>query len=416
MPAEEDGLNKKFRLEFSYNSNHLEGNTLTYGETKLLLFFGQTSGNHEKQELDEMQAHDVAWQLVQNWATDTDHTLSEKDIKELNEIILVRPFYKDAVTPEGQSTRRQIAIGSYKTQPNSVMLQNGEMFHYASPSETPIKMGELIEWFRSAEAAALHPIAQAALLHYKFVCIHPFDDGNGRISRLLMNYVLGRAGYPPVIIKSENKKEYLRALNRADAGDLNAFVDYIAECMLWSLQTSIKAAKGESIDEPGDFDKRVELLKRRTGNQGKVEMKYGREALEITLEHLIPLFEAWEEVMQKLDGFVLSRIARIKTNTEEFDNSNLTGILSQYRNTHKIYPLPTKIECNPTLQMESGPIGGGGMRLKFHGHRYDLEVGTLRKTYFYGANNPISVQDITEIIERLGNYTIAKIEDNPGTQ
>ena len=63
-------LDKKLRLEFNYNSNHLEGNTLTYSETELLLIFDETKGNHTHREYEEMKAHDVALQLVKDWATD----------------------------------------------------------------------------------------------------------------------------------------------------------------------------------------------------------------------------------------------------------------------------------------------------------------------------------------------------------
>ncbi len=257
-------LDKKFRLEFNYNSNHLEGNTLTYGETELLLIFGQTKGNHDKQEYDEMEAHDVAYKKIIEWATDRERPLTEMDIKNLNEVILVRPFWKEAITPDGQPTKRQIKIGSYKEFPNSVQLQNGEIFYYTSPSETPIQMGELIEWYRNEEEKKeLHPVTLAAMLHYRFVRIHPFDDGNGRISRLLVNYVLLRNYFPPIIIKSADKKNYLNALHQADAGFLEEFVNYIAEQVKWSFEISIKAAKGESIDEDDDFLKEIQLLKRK---------------------------------------------------------------------------------------------------------------------------------------------------------
>ena len=101
-----------------------------------------------------------------------------------------------------------IKVGNYKQHPNSVRLQNGEMFHYTSPENTPIEMGELISWYKDEEQKnELHPVTLAALLHYKFVRIHPFDDGNGRISRLLMNYVLLKYSLQPVVIKSSDKKK-----------------------------------------------------------------------------------------------------------------------------------------------------------------------------------------------------------------
>jgi Fic family protein len=256
-------LNKKIRLEFNYNSNHLEGNTLTYSETELLLIFDKTTGNHELREYEEMKAHDVAFEIIRDWAADPERFLSEAELRNLHKILLVRPFWKDALTLNGQWTKRKIQVGTYKEQPNSVQLQNGEIFHYASPEETPILMGELVDWYREEEEKkALHPVQLAALLHYRFVRIHPFDDGNGRMSRLLMNYVLIRHKLPPVVIKSADKKNYLFALNQADTGDIDAFVRYIGEEMMWSLELSIKAAKGESIEEDDDLQKEIEVWKR----------------------------------------------------------------------------------------------------------------------------------------------------------
>jgi Fic family protein len=257
-------LDSKFRLEFNFNSNHMEGNTLTYGETKLLLLFDQTEGNHSGREIEEMKAHDVALKLIQVWAQESkERPLTEQAIKELNRIILVRPFWKEAITPSGGTTRREIHVGDYKAYPNSVRLPNGELFEYASPKDTIALMGELVGWYRkSLEEGALHPIELAALLHYKFVRIHPFDDGNGRVARLLMNYVLYWFELPPVVIKSSDKKRYLQALNRADAGNEQAFVDYIAQQLEWSLALSLKAAKGESVEEEDDLDKQISLLER----------------------------------------------------------------------------------------------------------------------------------------------------------
>ncbi len=261
-------LDKKFLLEFNYNSNHLEGNTLTHNETELLLIFGRTEGNHTKREYDEMEAHNIAFTKIKEWAADTSRPLTEADIKNLNRIILVKPFWKEAITVDGQQTGRQINIGNYKETPNHVRLTNGEQFYFASVVDTPILMGELIEWYRAEEQKnELEPVALAALLHYKFVRIHPFDDGNGRIARLLMNYVLYRHNLPPVVIKSAEKKDYLAALNSADVGNINSFIEYIAKQLIWSLELSIKAANGESVDEDDDIDKEISLWKRLTSTK-----------------------------------------------------------------------------------------------------------------------------------------------------
>ncbi len=258
---DEERLWKKFRLEWNYNSNHIEGNTLTYGQTELLLIFDKTTGDHDMREYEEMKAHDVAIKLIQEYAKDSSRDLTEADVRELNKVILVRPYWGNAQTPDGQPTRKEIIPGEYKKQPNSVRLQNGEMFHYTSPEETPAKMAELMAWYRKAETEKeLHPLYLAARIHYDFVRIHPFGDCNGRTSRLLMNYVLLRHGFPPVIIKSADKKNYLNALNKADVGDFEAFVEYVGEQLVWSMVLSIKAAKSESVEESDDLDKEIAIL------------------------------------------------------------------------------------------------------------------------------------------------------------
>ncbi len=253
----QDILWQKFRLEWDYNSNHIEGNTLTYGETFLLLMHGETTGDHKYREYEEMKAHDLAVHIIREWAEEKERDISEADIRELNKIILKEPYWKEAITYDGQPTRKLIKIGDYKTEPNSVRLITGEIFHYASPVETPRAMYELLEWYRSANT--LHPLLLAAELHYRYIRIHPFDDGNGRIARLLVNYVLIKHNYPPIVIKSNDKASYLSALRKADAGDKTAFADYLANQLVWSLELTIKAAMGESIEETDDIEKEIAI-------------------------------------------------------------------------------------------------------------------------------------------------------------
>ena len=284
-------LRDKFRLEWNYNSNHIEGNTLTYQETELLLIFDKTTGDHTMREYEEMKAHDVAVEMVREFANNSERPLTETDVKDLNKILLVRPFWTNAITPDGQATRRIITPGDYKKHPNSVRLANGEMFHYAEPEEVHIKMQELLDWYRD-ETADLHPVVVAAMLHYRFVLIHPFDDGNGRVSRLLMNYHLMKNGLPPVVIKTDDKKNYLAALNKADTGELNAFVAYIGEQLLWSLDLAKKAREGESVEEKDDWKKQVALLKKvKTRKENTVVSVTGDVMNDLLEKSILPLIE-----------------------------------------------------------------------------------------------------------------------------
>lgn len=281
----EERLWQKFRLEWNYNSNHIEGNTLTYGQTYLLIIKGDVTGDHKIQEIDEMRAHDLVVLKLREYAKDISRELTEADIREWNKIILVRPYWKEAITATGQPTRKLITPGNYKQTPNSVRLENGEIFYYATPEDTPVLMKELVEWYRHQTIRSdLHPVQIAAMLHYKFVRIHPFDDSNGRTARLLMNYELLRKDFPPVIIKSQDKRNYILALSKADAGDIDAFVEYIAIQLKWSLNLTIKAASGENIEEPDDILKEISLWKRQESS--KEILKNWK-----TTEHVKTLYE-----------------------------------------------------------------------------------------------------------------------------
>lgn len=422
-------LDKKFRLEFNYNSNHIEGNTLTYSETELLLIFDDTKGEHTLREYEEMKAHDVAYKLIQEWAKDTERPLSEQHIKNLNEILLVRPFWKNAITPDGQRVRRIINVGDYKEQPNSVLLQNGEMFHYASPMETPILMGELVEWYRTeTEKLELHPVALAALLHYKFVRIHPFDDGNGRISRLLMNYVLFCNDFPPIIIKSATKRNYLSALNRADTGDLEFFIQYIAEQVIWSLELSIKATKGESIEEPDDLDKEIAILKKELGKANVLEQTATSENIAQVIEdNIIPLFILIEEKCNELKDFFFDfnksvhyRVSDSRGGTD-FDIGSKESIWSTLvedwlynnikRNEKKIEYMDYRYELKGFKKTISAPTFWVRSDMYFNEFNYSININTRQKKDMqFPYNKKLDVEILKDIVKSLIKELIEDIK------
>lgn len=304
-PEREKLLWEKFRLEWNFNSNHIEGNTLTYSETQLFFLHDKTTGDHDMREYEEMRAHDAAIHLIRSWAEEKEREISEAEIRELNKVILVKPFWKEAITADKQPTRRLIKVGEYKEHPNSVILPSGNMFEYASPEETPRLMAELVAWYRTSEIK--NAIILAAELHYRYIRIHPFDDGNGRIARLLVNYVLMKNDFPPVIIKSAEKEKYLTALRKADAGDREAFHEYMAEQLTWSLELAIKAAKGESIEEPEDIDKKIALLERELANvdsNNEIKKELSPSVfLEVVNSWIIDLAKVWTKEALKFTKF-----------------------------------------------------------------------------------------------------------------
>lgn len=336
----------KFRLEFNYNSNHMEGNTLTYGHTQILLKSGDVVGKYNIRELQEMKAHDLALKIIRESAGDPEFSLSQKFIREINETILVEPYYNDAITQDGRPSQKLIIPGEYKKTSNSVRMQNGEMFDYPSSEETPALMGDLIDWYeKETKAKELHPVQIAALFHYKIVQIHPFDDSNGRTSRLLMNYILLRNGYAPLVINSTDKKNYLIALNEADAGDIGAFVKYITSLQLHWQELFLKALRGDSIEEVADLDKKIEILKKTLSNETSVELKKELGIIEkITTESFIPfLLYLEEKVSILIDFFFESKIqiqgvgsTRTRNNMSEIIQSSSSFVNELLNSTNAI--------------------------------------------------------------------------------
>ena len=210
-------LSRRFTVDFNYNSNHIEGNTLTYGQTELLLLFGKVSGMAEFRDYEEMKASNVGLKMMSIEALETQQPLTQNFIRTLHKTLLREDYtvYRDL--PGGMQTSCTVHAGQYKTRPNSVITRYGDRFEYASPEETPALMTDLVDWYNKAEAEGkLSPVELAVLFHYRYIRIHPFEDGNGRIARLLVNYILTKHDYPMIVVRSRLKNEYLEALHAAD--------------------------------------------------------------------------------------------------------------------------------------------------------------------------------------------------------
>lgn len=259
---QEEIIMQKFRLDWNYHSNHLEGNSLTYGETKALILFGITAQGKPLKDTLEITGHNEAI----NWVIDLvkgERSLTENFIKELHSLFL-QDSYKESKNANGEIVPRKISAGKYKTTTNHVETVTGEIFYFATPEETPAKMHDLLNWYnQKTNDIEVNPILVAAEFHYRFIRIHPFDDGNGRTARILMNFILMQFGFPPVIIKTEDKANYFAALQMADAGNIEIFVNYIAKNLVCSLEIMIAGAKGENIEEEDDLDKEIALLEQR---------------------------------------------------------------------------------------------------------------------------------------------------------
>lgn len=276
LSAEQEGrIFQKFRLDWNYHSNAIEGNSLTYGETRALLLYGLTAkGKPLKDHLD-VKGHNEAIDFLLALVKDP-RSLTEQDIREMHKLVLKEPYRVIAQTEDGKEASKMITLGKYKTSPNHVKTPTGEIHYYATPEETPAKMKDLMDWYQEAgQNSTVHPAILAALFHYRFVAIHPFDDGNGRMARLLMNLILMRYEYPPVVIQQDknSRNQYYLALSQADAGEYEPFATLVTEALLHSMHIYIKGAQGEDINEPDDLDKELALFRKELEGEKKERFK-----------------------------------------------------------------------------------------------------------------------------------------------
>jgi hypothetical protein len=241
-------------------------------------------------------------------------------------------------------------------------------------------MKELLEWYADAvKQKKLHPVEIAALIHYKFVCIHPFDDSNGRTSRLLMNYNLLRYGYPPVIIKSADKKNYLNALNKADVGDVNAFVEYVGEQLVWSLEKSIATAEDGNIEDEDDIDKEIDLFKRQLHTKLKEATP---KSIDVISELVDKSLGRLVEVLLKDQGQINDFYAKNRVSVEFEDSHNEIKDKGDFL-----------IQIHGVIASSPGRLNSSQNKISIRFYRSDLKTGA--KNFF--TNNSINV-----LLEGLG--------------
>ena len=262
LPPDVTGrIGQKLRIEWNYHSNAIEGNSLTLGETRSLILHGLTAHGKPLRDHLDIEGHDEAVKAIED-AVKSKEAFNQVFIRNLHTLLLKEPYETDAETPDGRHVKRRIAIGDYKTQPNNVRTSTGETYHFTPPEQVQSAMSDLVDWYRKKEDEGEHPIIMAATFHYRFVRIHPFDDGNGRMARLLMNMILIKHGYTVALIPREERGEYINTLERADQSEeLTEFITYIATCCKYSLNLHLRAARGEDIEDAEDIDKEIALFK-----------------------------------------------------------------------------------------------------------------------------------------------------------
>jgi cell filamentation protein, protein adenylyltransferase len=225
-----DNLNHALDIELTYSSNAIEGNTLSAAETMLVVEQGITIGGKPLKDHLEAIDHYDALRYVRTLAQQST-PLTELDVRNLHRLVMLR-------------SEPEIA-GRYADQGRFVVTDSGR-HSFPTPAEVPALMGDFAQWLNGAPA---NP-ETAFAAHRQLVEIHPFNDGNGRTARLLMNLVLLRGGYPPIAVRPQDRPVYISALQEAQAGTGNAsFNRLLYERLDSTLGESLSALK-EALTAP----------------------------------------------------------------------------------------------------------------------------------------------------------------------
>lgn len=239
-----EALQERLRIEWTYNSNAIEGNTLTFGETAFFLREGLTCEGKPLKDYLEARNHSEAIEVLMG-VIKQERRLTESLIKELHALLMKGIEFTYAKGASGKTIKKPLNPGMYKTRPNHVLTISGKIHKYTDPIYVKDEMEALLKWYRKSKD--LHPVEKASVFHYRFAAIHPFDDGNGRMARILMNLILLQAGYPPCIVQNKHRKKYLESIEFVDeTSEHEPFIEFIGDELFFTMSTILRILHHES--------------------------------------------------------------------------------------------------------------------------------------------------------------------------
>lgn len=291
-------INYKFRLEWNYNSNSMEGNTLTIEETRSVMVGNLTVNDKPLKDIFEMQGHDkVITEILKIGKGEL--KLSEKRIKEIHSGIMheENPEFKNK-------------IGQWKGQRNEIINSKGEKYLFVAPEEVPDKIHNLLNKTNAAIDAinakkknAPHPIDVALEFHLEYLDIHPFYDGNGRTARILTNLILISLGYNPFWINEKDRTIYYNYISdiQGYGGSKDLFFEYCAGLIERSEQLVLKAIQDIDIEEEEDLQKEISIWKKQLTKKDEVFPRSNYAIAEIYQRTLKKLFITFLKQISSFD-------------------------------------------------------------------------------------------------------------------
>ncbi|MCB9267834.1 MAG: Fic family protein [Lewinellaceae bacterium] len=420
-PIPEDRMHRimqKLRMEWNFHSNSIEGNTLTMTETRALIQFGITAKGKPLRDHLEMQGHDRALKRLEQ-IVHKDLRITESLIKDFHKLILVEPFDSEA----------EINPGEYKTLPNYLYSPQGERIDFEPPEEVPRLLNELINWTNnhlypeglgrhSRKKYNLHPILVACIFHLRFIRIHPFGDGNGRLARILMNLVLMVKGYMPAIIRQESRQVYFNALNQSSEEDISTLASFVLESVIRSMDIALRGARGESVEEPEDWMKKASVLKRKLKESEVQRSSPGLVALRYR-DSFLPLFQkAADKLGGVFDDQFESHRIHVSFNREDVssiwqDANVMVGKIEKEQD-------PNRLALN--YQWMGYKLNGANafnanflLEIEFYPYNYDIRIKGMERVFpdkLY--SEPLTEEETDYLVNTLGERTLNLIQKRIG--
>ena len=303
-----DEFNERLNREWAIETGIIERiYTLDEGTTRLLIEHGIDASliahddNGRSPELiagiirDHQDAVEWLFDVVRR-----ERPLSTSFVKELHALMTRKQSHADGVDMFGRPTMIPLRHGDYKQRPNNPTRLDGKEHQYCPPEHVAAEMDRLVEFHSEHPVLDIPPDVSAAWLHHRFIQIHPFQDGNGRVARALASLVLIRAGWFPLVVRAKDRAKYISTLEAADAGDLRPLTEFMGTIQKRACRAALSIV-GEVEREEARLEQMIDAIG---------ESFYARD-----VEHLEETTHA-KEIAADLRGMALAKFEEVRDGLE----------------------------------------------------------------------------------------------------
>lgn len=400
-------INYKFRLDWNYYSNSMEGNSLTRQETRSVMVGNITVDGKPIKDVLEMKGHDDVITKILNMGKG-ELNLSESRIRDIHKAIL----------HEEDPEKAKLA-GQWKTAANHLINYKGEKFDFVAPYEVPDRMHQLINWLNREKEKiarqakdALHPVLMAFQFHLDYVTIHPFFDGNGRTARIFTNLILIAYGYPPIYIKNDEKIRYYQYLAdiQGYGGSPELYYEFMAGLLLRSMGVVKDAIDGKDIEEGDDWEKKLSLLKLEVLSEAPVTYKTFAEQVKDVIEaFVLPSISRALIKFSKFDDLFLRRDLKFSINEKEVDAANVEALAAFLAKTKGVKDISFSYVLTDLKKAGTSFSIAATLRWFFSSGQYTLATNAFTRDAAYG--HVYSDEEIDQMINEEASYILSSIKN-----